>query len=192
MLADIVSRVKPGDVVFLPSLRMPRYVDQWAKMQQGSVDAAIFGKDSASTLEGAVRAATPVLQQLNAKGARVIVSAPNLLLKLPLYRCADAYDAMNPICSDGADVNRADFERLRASMLGAVTALTQSVPDASVWDPFPVLCPPGPVCHAYMDGRPLFFDGDHLSGFANRLLLPSFEEAVGTEYGTRGVAAVGD
>jgi hypothetical protein len=25
-----------------------------------------------------------------------------------------------------------------------------------------------------MNGKPLYFDGDHVSAFANRLLLPSF------------------
>jgi hypothetical protein len=37
----------------------------------------------------------------------------------------------------------------------------------------PELCP-GETCHAVRDGRPLFFDGDHLSSLGNRLLVPSF------------------
>jgi lysophospholipase L1-like esterase len=43
----------------------------------------------------------------------------------------------------------------------------------SVWDPLPVLC--GQTsCDAFRDGRPLFFDGDHLSADGNRALYPSF------------------
>ena len=51
------------------------------------------------------------------------------------------------------------------------------VPDVSVWDPFPILCPEQ-TCSAYREGRPLFFDGDHVSGYGNRLLAPSFGEFV--------------
>jgi hypothetical protein len=30
------------------------------------------------------------------------------------------------------------------------------------------------VCSTHLDGRPLLFDGDHLSGHGNALLLPDF------------------
>lgn len=178
VLDDMLARIKPGDVVFLPSLRMPRFVDQWAKMPAGSVDELITGKGAAEGLARSVAAAETVLKRITATDARVVVTAPNLLLKAPLFRCADAYEATNPVCSDGTDMDRAAFEKLRAPMLDAVGALARSVPHGAVWDPFPVLCPDGPVCHGYRDSHPLFFDGDHLSGFANRLLLPSFKRAV--------------
>ncbi|MNO07791.1 hypothetical protein D3C81_2301380 [compost metagenome] len=38
----------------------------------------------------------------------------------------------------------------------------------------PLLCP-GEQCLPTRDGKPLFFDGDHLSGYSNRLLLPDFQ-----------------
>ena len=43
---------------------------------------------------------------------------------------------------------------------------------AALWDPMPVLCDDA-LCPAQRDGRPLFFDGDHLSAHGNRVLLPS-------------------
>ena len=46
-------------------------------------------------------------------------------------------------------------------------------PGFSTWDPFPLLCP-GSTCSMLKDGKPLFFDADHVSGFANRLLLADF------------------
>ena len=42
----------------------------------------------------------------------------------------------------------------------------------SIWDPFDTLCSRSP-CAAISAGMPLFFDGDHLSGYANELLYPS-------------------
>jgi hypothetical protein len=82
------------------------------------------------------------------------------------------------VCADGTSVNRAEFERLRAPMLGSIHSLAVQAPGSHVWDPFPVLCPEAAECSGFLDGRPLFFDGDHLSGFANRLLQPSFTQAV--------------
>jgi len=38
----------------------------------------------------------------------------------------------------------------------------------------PLLCP-GEHCLPTREGKPLFFDGDHLSGYGNRLLLPDFQ-----------------
>ena len=42
-----------------------------------------------------------------------------------------------------------------------------------VWDPFPILCP-GATCSAFRGATPVFFDGDHLSGYGGRLLVASF------------------
>lgn len=47
------------------------------------------------------------------------------------------------------------------------------LPHASVWDPLPSLCD-ATSCAAMRNGRPLFFDADHLSGYGNRVLLPGF------------------
>ncbi|QWT21543.1 acyltransferase [Bacillus sp. NP157] len=181
VLDDLVTRVKPGDVVFLPSLRMPRHVDQWAVVDSGTGSGGTAPQPASAggdTLQASVARGEPVLARIQATGARTVITAPNLLLKLPLFRCADSYDRMNPVCRAGADVDRATFEKQRAPMLAAVHELAASQPNASVWDPFPLMCPPGPVCHAYLDGHPLFFDGDHVSGFTNRLLLPAFERAM--------------
>jgi hypothetical protein len=46
-----------------------------------------------------------------------------------------------------------------------------------VWDAFPVLCPDD-ICRTEKDGRPLFFDGDHLSAYGNLVIYPSFKATV--------------
>jgi hypothetical protein len=57
-------------------------------------------------------------------------------------------------------------------------SLKRERPALHVWDPFPILCP-GTMCSAYDDGdEPLYFDFDHLSGHGNRILAPSFIEAL--------------
>jgi hypothetical protein len=59
----------------------------------------------------------------------------------------------------------------------AFAEISKRVPGVTVWDPLPPLCP-GKICDAMRDGHPLYYDGDHLSGYANRLLVPEFESFV--------------
>ena len=70
------------------------------------------------------------------------------------------------------------MERLRKPVVDALYNLAQSMPGVSVWDPFPVLCPVAESCSAFSGDLPLFFDADHVSGYGNRLLLPSFQAFV--------------
>jgi hypothetical protein len=177
-LQHMLSHLGAGDVVFMPSLRVPRFVDQWDRLPQDETDEHVFSAAAATERAAAVSEGAAVIQQIQATGARVMLEAPDLVMKAPLFRCADVWTLSNPVCADGTTVNRGEFEHLRAPMLGSIQSLSGKVPGSHVWDPFPVLCPEGQECNGFLDGKPLFFDGDHLSGFANRLLLPSFTQAV--------------
>jgi hypothetical protein len=61
--------------------------------------------------------------------------------------------------------------------MNSLAALSSRYPDLVVWDPFPILCPDDP-CRAVTQAGPLFFDGDHLSGVANHLLYPNFQQTL--------------
>jgi hypothetical protein len=63
---------------------------------------------------------------------------------------------------------------LRGPTLESFANIREQLPEVSVWDPLPILCPT-PVCHAMQRSKPLLFDGDHLSAYANRILKPHFE-----------------
>ena len=179
VMSNLLARLKPGDVVFLPSLRLPRFVDEWVRYPAAQVEDQIFGELGVRGRASAAREAQTVLQSIHAKGVRVVFEAPVMVLKEPPFRCAESYNQSNAICKGGATLARAEVERLRAPALKTLQELVAAVPDVSLWDPLPVLCPVGDAeCGAYANGKPLFFDGDHLSGYANRLLLPSFSRAV--------------
>lgn len=49
--------------------------------------------------------------------------------------------------------------------------------DIQVLDPIPYLCHSG-RCMAQFEGRPIYSDGDHLSEFGNKLLIPMFKLAI--------------
>jgi len=178
VLADIQEHAKPGDIVFLPSLRMPRFADSWTLYPRAQIIDSIFSDRATEERTHAADEAEATLRQLHSQGLRIVLEAPNLLLNAPAYRCVDPWTKSNPVCAQGTAVDRADFEQLRAPMLGAIQGLATKVPGTTVFDPFPILCPPGPTCDGYQDGRPLFFDGDHLSGYANHVLLPAFVDSM--------------
>jgi lysophospholipase L1-like esterase len=64
-------------------------------------------------------------------------------------------------------------------MMHDIEKLASNSTAGSIWDPFPILCPPAETqCPAYNDNKPLYFDGDHLSGYANQVLRESLEAAL--------------
>jgi peptidoglycan/LPS O-acetylase OafA/YrhL len=176
--ADMLKRLAPGDVVFLPSLRLPRFADQWVRFPDSTVRDGVFSDQAMKGRARATEAAVGVLNEFHEKHARVMIEGPTPIFKSPVYRCAQGYNRSNPICSGGTTINRTEMLALRQPVLDALVRLTAKVPGVRIWDPFPILCPPGPTCDAFVEGRPLFFDGDHISGYANHLLLPSFTKSV--------------
>lgn len=172
-VVDMLPKIKSSDVVLLASLRLPRMVDQWAVFGVESAKNAVFSEAGQRGRDVGVRAAVPILRQFAARGARVVLEAPTPMLESIPYRCADWFNRSNPICAQGLSIARSLLENLRAPILAAYTQIEHAVPGVQVWDSMPLLCP-GSECHAYRDGKPILFDGDHLSYFANMLLLPSF------------------
>lgn len=174
-LAAMAQELKPGDVVFLPSLRLPRYADQWVRFSDTYVEEGIFAEFSVQARAQALKDGRTLLDDFVQQGAAVIFEAPKPIFKSPTYRCAAAYQQSNPICADGSAVDRVEQLRLRAPVVTALSGLATDYPkNVSVWDPFPVLCPAGAQCSSYQDGKPLFFDADHISAYGSSLVAPSF------------------
>jgi peptidoglycan/LPS O-acetylase OafA/YrhL len=172
-LADVARRARRGDVLFLPSLRLGRFSNQWVAFDRAEVEARNAGRSAlAARRQGYARARKQLLP-LAWRGVRVVFEAPTPLFPAPAYRCSDAFNRENPVCAGGLQLPRADLEAYRAPVLHTMQALVAKLPHASIWDPFPLLCP-GVDCHAIEDGKPLFFDGDHLSAYGSLRLLPDF------------------
>lgn len=169
--ADLGATLGPHDIAFLPSLRVPRYGDQWGNVRE---DAAEGGARATALTPSDPR---DLLRRIRAHGAHVLFEGPTPVFRAPPFRCADWFDAHNPICVGGTDVPRAELEGRRAAPLAQMRRLALANAGVSVWDPFPVLCP-DVTCSAFRAGKPLFFDGDHLSGAGDDLLLASFTETM--------------
>jgi peptidoglycan/LPS O-acetylase OafA/YrhL len=176
-LNDMLTKVKPGDILFLPSLRMPRFADQFVRFPDSVVEDQLFSPAAVAARQAAVLVGKSVVDQFTAKGVRVVLEAPLPIFKSPTFRCAERYNRSNLICRDGSTIAREELYRLRAPVVSSLEEIANESPAAAVWDPFPVLCP-YETCSA-LDGRiPLFFDGDHVSGYGGGLLVPSFTSFV--------------
>lgn len=171
-LGDILKRSAPGDVLFLPGLRVPRLNDQYTKWEYTS--NLLMMQETASRGRTALVAATvALLHPFSERGVRVVFEAPKPVLQAPPYRCSDWFNRGNHICASGIPVKREMMERYRAPAYEALNQIVAALPGAGLWDPFPQLCGPE-WCTGEDNGKPLYFDGDHISGHGNRVLLPSF------------------
>jgi peptidoglycan/LPS O-acetylase OafA/YrhL len=170
---DILRDGRVGDVLFLPSLRLPRFGDQWASFPEAEARKQVFGTEATRLRDSAVTEAPPILKPLLDAGINVVLEAPKPIFRAPAYRCADWFNKNNPICAPGLTVRRDELLEYRRPMLEAMKTLAHADARIAIWDPFDTLCP-GEECRSVMGGVPVFFDGDHLSGAANEMLYPGF------------------
>ncbi|WLI06503.1 acyltransferase family protein [Pseudomonas sp. FP597] len=177
-LKQIEEQAKPGDIVFLASLRMPELNGrEWRNGEAATVDEAL-SELTADNLSAARSAADTLLSRLQGAQFNVLIDAPKPVFKAAPNRCSDWFNRMNPVCAPGLTMARDQLERLRAPQMQLLQQLQADYPALYAWDPLPLLCP-GPTCSAYDESaKPLFFDTNHLSGHGNRVLEPSFTAAL--------------
>jgi peptidoglycan/LPS O-acetylase OafA/YrhL len=175
-LDKVLERARAGDVVFLPGLRHARISDQWGAERLADVLTREAQPAVVQAREAAVARAKSWLAQARARNLRVMLEGPKPVFASPVFRCVDWFNRGNPVCSQGLSMPRATLAPLMAPAQGMLAALQG--PGVSVWEPFDRLCP-GEVCSAFgADGRPLFFDADHISRYANLLLVDDFIDSV--------------
>ena len=169
----VLESANEGDLIFLPNLRIYRYGNQWVNSGQ-DVFQTMYNSESLQLREAAIDEAMQLIRPFVDKKLHVIFEAPKPIFQAAPFRCSDWFNRNNPFCIGNNQQPRSKLEQLREPILAGMSRLVQLLPDVSVWDPFPVLCP-GNICSAMKDGRPLFFDGDHLSAYGNIILYPSFK-----------------
>ncbi|MHA6687462.1 acyltransferase family protein [Mesorhizobium sp. A556] len=167
------DETRPGDIVFLPSLRVPRLAEQYFQFSDESALDQVFGPGRAEQRSAAIEQAIDGLRPLTEKGVTILFEGPTPLFRSPAFRCSDWFNRNNPSCKYGLSVEREFLVKLRQPTLEGFAQIAAHIPNIYVWDPFPILCPDD-ECSASRAGKPLFFDGDHVSGFANALLTPYF------------------
>jgi len=170
VLDEVAGQLKAGDVVFMPSLRVPRFREHWGERDLDTVGA---WNGMTQNSEAGFAEALAAFARLGIPGVHFVFELPKPIFPTPLFRCSDWFNRSNPACNGGTRMDRALLERHRQPVIAFAERLQGKVANFSTWDPFPLLCP-GSTCSMLKDGKPLLFDADHVSGFANRLLLADF------------------
>lgn len=173
--AELRAKAKPGDVVLLPSLRVDRIADQWGGVPTRTVLRDALSPAARQAL--GMQEAEDWLRGIAALDVDVIFMAPTPVFAAPAFRCSDWFNRDNPICRPGLAMERKVLENLRRPALEGMLDIAQRHPSVIVWDPIDILCGKT-TCNATREGRPIFFDGDHLSSFGNLLIYESFRSAV--------------
>lgn len=176
-VAEVAREAGRGDLLFLASLRQPRFSDQWAAFDEREVLAVAQGDTFRQWTREARDEAPALLQPVLSAGVKILFDAPKPVFLSPTFRCADWFNRSNPVCRGGLEQPRSVLENLRAPVLASINSVAGGNPAISVWDSFPLLCPE-PTCHALRAQRPLFFDGDHLSAYGNAQLYPAFRDTI--------------
>ena len=173
----ILAAAKPGDIVVLASLNVPRYVDE-----NGSALPSINFADvaHASLRMRALSESQDMVRQLLARGVGVVIRNPEPVFHFIPFRCSDWFNRINPICSAPRVESRLALQQRAQPAFESLRALKAANPRLVVWDVFDVLCP-GDECPIIdAGGHPLFSDQDHLTGWGGALLLPSLMDALRT------------
>lgn len=165
--AELPRILRPGDVLFLPGMRVPHLIDRRTGLPSGTRHAT-----EAERTRGR-REALDALRRISATGATTVLEAPKPVFRFAAMRCSDWFNARNMACRAGPEIARSELLRHRAHVVEDMAAVTRSVPGVRIWDPFPILCP-GETCSPYRDGHPLFIDADHLSGRGSDVLYEEF------------------
>jgi peptidoglycan/LPS O-acetylase OafA/YrhL len=168
-LAHILANAKPGDVLFMPSLRVPRISNQWVIPDK---PLAVYLQDNAPR-DAAVAEAIRVLTPYKNAGMVVVLTTPTPVYPAPAFRCSDWFNRDNPVCKLGLSVPRADMDKFLLNGRQAVQSVAQELGESPVWDATPWLCSTT-ECKSVSDNKPLFFDGDHMTGYTNMMLYPHF------------------
>ncbi|WP_326520612.1 SGNH hydrolase domain-containing protein [Xanthomonas sp. 3058] len=172
-LEDVAARARPGDVLFLPGLRVPRLAEQDVVFDLHRNIAILQSEQAQHERDAMVAGTIALLTPVQARGVLIVLEAPKPVLMAPPYRCSDWFNRGNAICANGMQIERKTMEDYRAPALDGLQRIAAGLQGASIWDPLPLLCD-AQLCAPTQQGRPLFFDADHLSGYGNRVLLPGF------------------
>lgn len=174
----VLAQARAGDAVFLPSLRLPRLVElgESPRTLEGADAYARSASDISRTRDAAADARSWITPYLDA-GLHVVFELPKPVFRAHAFQCVDWFNRNNPDCRFGLAERREDQERYRAPVAAALQGLAASHPRIHAWDPLPQLCT-ATSCGALQDGRPLYFDGDHISPYGNLVLLPSFRALI--------------
>jgi peptidoglycan/LPS O-acetylase OafA/YrhL len=165
-LKEIQKNSQNGDILLLPALRVDR-------LESGIPGGKThFLPKSDHTLLKIAPDVEMYLKNLNQKGLSIVLPAPWPVFRASPHRCADWFNKDNLYCH-GTVMSKDFLLDYRQETMEQLIKFSQKTKGRYIWDPFLVMCP-GSLCKAFLNNKPLYMDGDHLSNFGSRYLTDSF------------------
>lgn len=168
IMKRIAEEGRSNDILFLPALRLNRLSDRLHVLNTvtaGSITPTAFDKAKVAAISD--------IRPVADKKIHIILEGPKPLFRASAFRCNDWFNKNSAHCK-GLDVPRAELIEYRKDVMNLFEQISTIEPLATIWDPFPILCPTGILCSAFSDNKPLFYDSDHLSSHGSLQLLDSF------------------
>lgn len=173
LLEQVRKYCRPGDVVLLSNLRVPKFSEQTgAKSDQEMAET--FRREREPDRLAAMEEGKALIGKLKQLGLHVIIDAPMPVFKSPPFRGVDWFNRMNPAVRQGFSMDRDLLLAHRGRAMKSIEQVKSEIPDIHVWDPFWPLCA-GETVTAFEGSMPVFFDGDHLTDYGGRKLYPSLK-----------------
>lgn len=174
-LSEHIAKIaKPVDILFLPSLRVPRISDQWGRFDGAELGTWAETAATSPAQRDALAEARRMVTEFQGMGLTVVFDAPKPVFAAPAFRCSDWFNRTNPVCTPGFEVSLESALKHREPTMKQLRALKDSN-GILVWDALPLLCPEA-ECRVFDGDKPLLQDADHLSGYGNTVLAPAFVE----------------
>jgi peptidoglycan/LPS O-acetylase OafA/YrhL len=169
----LLEEGRSGDLILIANLMLMRFADQNQRYPIPDMQAYLYGGNYAERAQVVHAEIEALLRVYQEKGLRVILWAPPPIYKAPTFRCSDWFNRHNPICEGDGQMSQHELGALRGPILAEMKRLEES--GVTVFDAFPILCPEETCRVMAPNGRPLFFDGDHLSRYGNEVIYPAFK-----------------
>lgn len=174
----VLSMGRAGDIVFLPSLRVPRLVYLGGARRAELVpsvakDIYQYSPEELHRLREAQEEGPSWFVPFTESGLTVVFELPTPVFRVHAFQCVDWFNRFNPLCKPGLRERRREQERFRSHVVSVLRQWAVRHEGVQLWDPIAAVCD-GSACSALHKGRPLFFDGDHLAPYGNLVLLPVF------------------
>jgi hypothetical protein len=163
----------PGDLLLIVDLMLERYADQNERYPIPDMQTFLYGGNYAERAVVVHDETQELLRVYRERGLNVILWAPPPIYKAPTFRCADWFNRRNPICEGDGQMSKQELEALRGPIVAEMNRL--KVSGMTVFDTLPILCPEAICRVAAPNGRPLFFDSDHLTRYGNEVIYPAFK-----------------
>ncbi|AXR05999.1 acyltransferase family protein [Salinimonas sediminis] len=178
-LHHIQQNATDNDIVFFATLKAYRLTNQYriTPKPKPQVVATMYSKEAEQARDAAMQETLQIMRKIAAVTPHIITDAPKPVFSYIPFRCSDWFNQDNPTCESPTHQDRAFMESFREPVMQNLDTVQQHIAQLTVWDPLPALCNKT-RCPVYDNNTPLYFDADHLSAHGNRVLYPSFKQAI--------------